>query len=433
MNRHPFVFALLMALGANAPALGQEPNSDPAPTNMSATLEQRAQQVLAVMQGRLPAEQAFAESFRAAVPDAQLTALAEQLVAQNGPLLRVEVVAPFGVDAARIALRYERAVAAGLIQIEQNPPYRVTGFRITAVTPLDDSAQRLLSDFAALPGSSGFGLYRLSAEGPRPILINRPATQFAIGSTFKLWVLEAVADEVAAGNLRWDQVVPLGARSFPSGIMQDWPENAPVTVETLATLMISISDNTATDTLMRLVGREKIAERVIASGHRAPERMLPMLTTWEAFTLKAQTPERISAYAAADRAERTRMLDSLLPAPDVTSNTRPAAIETIEWFASAEDIARVLDMLSNRGDPRILAILGVSPHLPPDAAARFQRIGFKGGSETGVLNLSWLLVGADGQRYVATASWNDPDHALDMQRFELLAMRLIALIPQAAP
>jgi beta-lactamase class A len=220
----------------------------------------------------------------------------------------------------------------------------------------------------------------------------------------------------------------LGKRSFPSGITQDWPDNAPITVETLATLMISLSDNTATDTLMSLAGRERIEARVIASGHETPERMLPMLTTWEAFTLKAQPPERIAAYVAANRAERSALIDALKPASDVTSNSKPASIDSVEWFASANDIARVFDTLRRRKDPRVLAILGVAPHLPPDAAARFARIGYKGGSEPGVLNLSWLLQGKDGQWYVATASWNDPDKPVDQTKFELLAMRLIGLV-----
>ena len=51
---------------------------------------------------------------------------------------------------------------------------------------------------------------------------------------------------------------------------QDWPKGAPVTLHTLATLMISISDNTATDQLIAIVGRDAIAEELRASGHAEP-------------------------------------------------------------------------------------------------------------------------------------------------------------------
>ena len=47
-------------------------------------------------------------------------------------------------------------------------------------------------------------------------------------------------------------------RSLPSGITQDWAPGTPASLEQLATLMISISDNTATDALMGLIGRERL-------------------------------------------------------------------------------------------------------------------------------------------------------------------------------
>lgn len=390
-------------------------------------IESRSADVFLVLQGKRAAAEVFEPAFLSAIPEAQLRQIADGIAAEHGELTGVDEVKPGPNFSGQFLLRFERAVAKVLLQLEPSAPYRIAGLRITAVTPLDDGPPRLLADYVALPGQSGFGLYRLNAEGPLSVLTKGAARQMAIGSTFKLWVLDAVAEDVAAGRLLWDQVVPLGKRSFPSGITQDWPENAPVTVETLATLMISLSDNTATDTLMRLVGRERIAVRVIASGHDEPERMLPMLTTWEAFTLKSQSPERIAAYVAANRAERSALLDALKPAADVTANSRPASILSIEWFASANDVAGVLDALRRRRDPRVLAILGVAPHLPPDAAAQFARIGYKGGSEPGVLNLSWLLQRKDGHWFVATASWNDPDKPVDTQKFELLALRLIGL------
>lgn len=390
-------------------------------------VEARSADVVAVLQGKRPAAEVFSPGFLVAVPEAQLREVADGIAAEHGKLTGADEVKPGPDLSGQFLLRFERAAATTLIQLEPQTPYRVAGLRITSVTPLDDGPPRLLADFAALPGKSGFGLFKLTGKGPQSIL-TQGTGQLAIGSSFKLWVLDAIAEEVAAGRLRWDQVVRLGKRSFPSGITQDWPDDAPLTVETLATLMISVSDNTATDTLMHLVGREKIAARVIASRHSTPEAMLPMLTTWEAFTLKAKPQAEIAAYVASDRSGRAQLLDALKPDRNVTSPDKPASIETVEWFASSEDIARILDTLRQRKDPRVMAILGVAQHLPPDAEARFAIVGYKGGSETGVLNLSWVLQGKDGQWYVATATWNDPDKPLDERRFELLAMRLIALV-----
>lgn len=304
----------------------------------------------------------------------------------------------------------------------------------TSVMPVGDSPAMIAADFAALPGRSGFAIVRLGDEGPQsPILAAHADEQFAIGSTFKLWVLDALAEDIAAGRHRWDEVVQLGPRSLPSGLTQDWPRHAPVTVETLATLMISVSDNTATDTLIRLVGCERVAERLRAAGHSDAARTLPFLTTAESFALKLSPPAVREAYARADEAGRARMLERLdtakiLADADIAAlDAAPTAIDSIEWFASPMDVARVLDSLRRHDDPRVLDILAVAPAMARELRDRYTYVGYKGGSEVGVIALSWLVRRPSGEWLAVTASWNDTRAAVDRQRFGQLAQRLVRL------
>jgi len=216
--------------------------------------------------------------------------------------------------------------------------------------------------------------------------------------------------------------------------MQDWPQQAPVTLQTLATMMISISDNTATDTLMRLLGREAIAAEVVASGHSAPSRMLPMLTTIEAFALKAGDPARAAEYARADDKAQFAMLDRWAPVltrenvdPGRLATPQPLAIDSIEWFASAHDIARILARLRDGGDPAVLQILSVNPSIPEQEATYWDYVGYKGGSESGVLNLSWLLKDKRGRWLAIAATWNNAEKNVDDTKLELLALRLMRM------
>ena len=417
-----------------AVAVATQPSLALAADPAEARLATRAADVVAVMRGEKTAGEVFTTAFNAAVSTEQFATITGQLAAQNGKLIGAEDVRSLGNGAASFSLRYERARATALLQLDGAAPHKVAGFRITGVTPLDDGPQKIVEDFAALPGKSGFALVKLAAAGPETVLAHNPAEQFAIGSAFKLWVLDALAEEVAAGRLKWDQVVRLGTRSLPSGMMQDWPDDAPVTVETLATLMISISDNTATDTLIRLIGRDRIAARVRATGHSEPDRMLPFLTTLEAFALKAGDEARRNGYSGADEAGQARLLSQLDRglSPEkldgrALGGGKPIAIDKIEWFASAQDMAGVLDSLRKRSDPRIRSILAVKPSLGPELRAAFPYAGFKGGSEPGVINLSWLLRNKAGDWYALSASWNDVAAPVDNKRFELLAMRLVAL------
>src|SRR5205085_7243909 len=101
--------------------------------------------------------------------------------------------------------------------------------------------------------------YLVTKNGEALYSLN-PDTALAVGSAFKLGVLKALKDQIDAGTRKWSDVVELQASdiSLPSGTLQIWPVGSPFTLHTLAGLMISISDNTAADMLLKLVGRDKV-------------------------------------------------------------------------------------------------------------------------------------------------------------------------------
>ena len=114
-------------------------------------------------------------------------------------------------------------------------------------------------------------------------------------------------------------------------------------------------------------------------------------------------------------------------------SSSPLEIERIEWFASAADLCRAMDWLRStlvqagqQGRPGldILAInKGLSFRKP-----YWKYIGYKGGSETGVLNLTWLLQKSDGRWYALSTGWNDPHARLDEEKFFGLLQSLIILL-----
>lgn len=423
------MLATILLLACSLPAAAH--------ANESAAIVGRIDDAVAVLRGRQRAEAVFDAVFLATVPPERLADLMRHLEAENGKLMAAEAVAADG-SSATFRLRFVRATASAHLTIAPQPPFKVSGLRIGAAVPIGDTFESIAADFAALPGASGAMVARLG-EGPPQVLFAAHADrQLAVGSAFKLWVLDALAEDVAAGRLRWDQVIRLGARSLPGGLTQDWPPDAPVTVETLATLMMSISDNTATDTLIALIGRDRIGERLRAAGHSHPARMLPLLTTAEAFALKLGPAARRESYARGDDAAQRGLLEGMdapteLASADIAAlAASPVAIDSIEWFASPADLVRVLGALRRREDPRVRAVLGVAPNLDAAQQKRFAYAGYKGGSESGVLSLNWLLRSkAGGEWFAVTASWNDTTKALDNTRLEALAQRLLRLA--AAP
>ena len=108
----------------------------------------------------------------------------------------------------------------------------------------------------------------------------------------------------------------------------------------------------------------------------------------------------------------------------------PRAID-VEWFASAEDIARIFARIQALPDRTALDILAINPSLG-DAGTRWTYAGYKGGSEPGVLNLSWLLQDKAGAWHVLSMGWNNARATVDQQTFALIGQRLLGLVPDAA-
>ncbi|MHA7818310.1 MAG: serine hydrolase [Erythrobacter sp.] len=395
-------------------------------------LEIRSAQVVAVLNGELPAEEVFAESFLAQIPPAQLAAIAQQWIAQYGAALSVESLGNPDANRSALAVRMERAIARGGIAINPADDNRVSELLFQSFEPIDDSAEKIAADLAALPGTTN-ALFSPLGDLDDPVFAHNIDTQLALGSSFKLYVLSALTDAIAHGELSWDTVVPLTNKSFPSGQMQDWPDDSPVTLHTLAVMMISISDNTATDQLIDVLTRERVEAELAASGNTDPSRTIPLLKTRELFGMRGVSEDFLARYRAANDDEQRVMLEaltedevSLEQIQQTFASEVPGAID-IEWFASPRDLAGLLSRISGHASETALGVMSVKPRLSGPSAAPWGYVGFKGGSEPGVLNLTWLLRDEQDRYWIATVGWNNPQAKVETAALEAIAQRIIAL------
>ncbi|MBN8845340.1 MAG: serine hydrolase [Sphingomonadales bacterium] len=423
--------AMLVPVGALAQTA---PNPSDAPKTAT-DFGLRAAQLVDVINGNIAFSAYFAPSFQAAIPEAQFRAMCDGLIAQYGRAVAVEAAVSGDGQSGTLRLRLEKGAASVILDVAKAPDNRVIGLRLTGFTMADDGYARIAGEIAALPGRTGFLVAEIDGTAIRGVASSNADTQFATGSTFKLYILDELAAQVAAGERRWADVVPLTHLSFSSVATANWPKNAPVTLQTLANWMISVSDNGAADTLIHLIGRERIEARMRAAGHAEPSRNIPFLTTVEAFALKGNnfTALRDAFIAGDDRAQR-KLLDSnsqrlvLANVDGVSFGAGPRFIDNLEWFASPNDIARLMVDIRARRSEQAMAAMAINNGLGPEAAEPWRYLGYKGGSENGVLSMS--LLGerrADGRWFVVTASWNNADANVDSVQMVGFVTRLLAL------
>ncbi len=252
-----------------------------------------------------------------------------------------------------------------------------------------------------------------TADECDPLRSRHADDTLAIGSTFKLYVLGATAMFVGLGDFGWNSEITIEEqlKSLPSGTLQDARAGSKVTVRNAAEAMISISDNTATDHLLHFIGRER-AETPVQGIQYVPEASLPLLSTREFFLFKLDlSPNEVATYASGTVPQRRAILDALAgkaPSLEAASTwTQPRYVESIEWFANAHELCQVMKRLNKGPEGQVVAeILSKNPGLPIDREA-FPYVGFKGGSEPGVLQLTWLVRDAAGRGRFIALTLND--------------------------
>lgn len=427
MSRSPFqaLFAALFLLVFAAVAHAEEP---------SAIVKQRSAQLIPLLNGTLKPEDLFAPSFLSAIPSNQFKGLSRQLTDQMGPAKAIESLEMKGPSGATLKIAFDHGSARAEMAVEQAVPNRITGLAITGTEVTGDTLAKVAQDIWALPGQASLAVARLDGPDLTFSIAHKSSQAMGIGSAFKLFLLAELNWEIEHGDRKWSDVVRLDQRSIQTGFLQTWPEGAPITLHTLAALMISQSDNTAADTMLHLLGRERVEGILPAIGIADPARLRPLLATREVALLKAGKDASLGAiWASGSEQQRRALLGRMasIPPEDVDVGkllAAPKAIDTIEWLASTADLVRVMNWLRLHGDKQTIQILGINPGVPPATAQLFSYIGYKGGSETGVMNMTFLLRTKDGRWYSVAGTWNDPAHAVDENRFILLMNRAVTLL-----
>jgi beta-lactamase class A len=399
----------------------------------SAHFRARAEGLIGLFNGKTKAEALFSPAFLSAVPAAQLDSISRQLKGQLGTarsLGKIEAASPTN---GTIFLVFERGTLQLRMNVGTAPPHLIEGLLVTGTQVKGDTLTAVIEEMRKLPGLTSLAVARLGEEAPVTKAAHEAGRPLAIGSTFKLFLLAELSRSIQAGERKWDNVAPLERRSLPSGFLQTWPRGAPMTLYSLAALMISQSDNSATDTLLHLLGRERVEQLLPALGIGAPERNRPFLSTLEAFALKAGTGEAAAGWAGADEAKRRSLLSAYSTlSPEQIDLEKlggpPKQIDMIEWFASAGDLIRTLDWLRRNGGKEAMEILAINPGIGRAAAGELGYLGYKGGSETGVMNMAFLVRNKAGQWHAIAGGWNNKEAAVDEARFVGLMSRAVALL-----
>jgi hypothetical protein len=247
-----------------------------------------------------------------------------------------------------------------------------------------------------------------------------------IGSSFKLFLLKALEDDVAAGRRSWTDIIELREewKSFPSGILQDWNPGSRHSLETMAGLMMSLSDNTATDHIFNTLGTETVRRYF-------PESCRDVINTSQTLKLKFFYPDKAAEFVKADQGRKDailREMDAIVPSTIASYSSiyglkDPVLIDELEWFVSTRKLCETIWSLRESTRIRINPATGLIDK------SEWHIAGFKGGSEPGVLNYTWILQKTPSSPiFTLSCTACNSKKAIDSDAFNLAVTRILNLL-----
>jgi hypothetical protein len=312
---------------------------------------------------------------------------------------------------------------------------------------LQEAADRFVSYY----DQPGLLVARIDEAGQCQTVVGRNEDVLrSTASVFKIWILAGLANALEDRSVFFDDVLPLdGAKQVRGGLLFGEPPGLPLSVDRLASLMMGISDNTATDMLHALVGRDRIDSIHAEYGHSQPNVLAPQLNISEQFHLffSFSEAEALTYVNGTESFQRNFLEDRIGPLGSAETGGGGFFNESLfidgAWRASPKDICGALARHRRHipgSDAQLLVEramqIGVAQ---PNLRERWDRIWYKGGSlDSGtngrlVLTHAWLLERESERPVVVVALANESTGNIDGFDNQSILGRIHELVAELDP
>ena len=254
-------------------------------------------------------------------------------------------------------------------------------------------------------------------------------TPMAIGPAMRIFALGALAEHLNNNALPWSEPVECITNIAPPRFdfdMRSTIEGQTIPARTLARRLMINQDSFAIQAIANFIGPEDFEAFFTLRTTHHP-RLLPFLSARDYLTLRHRAPRRVlENYARADQDERARLLKQLdehHKSPiDPFPGQPPAAVETVGWFASSNDLAILLAelwtlVLSEReADRDARSPLGdilFADNTLPGTRRGWPTSGALVAEENGILTTMWFLEHNSGRRFIVTLIQNNTEKPIE--------------------
>jgi len=302
-------------------------------------------------------------------------------------------------------------------KVTLNKENLIVGFWFGQLNLFNDTLETIVEELKKHEGTLSINIVKNNKDKVFALNETEP---LGVGSAFKLFVLKALNEKIKQKKAKWETVIKTDKNYFslPSGFLQTWEDKSPITLKSLANLMISISDNTATDLLITYLGRDFVEKY-------SPKRVSPFLKTSEMFKLKWGVDKKVTEnFINGSPKEKLQILKDIekFDINKVKFDASPTLISKLEWFISTKELCEVIYDVKDNTALQINTGIGLKKD-------KWNYVGYKGGSEPGVLNLTFLVQKEKiSDYYCVSVTLNNESKEVDQKKIIELVSRLVVLI-----
>ncbi|MFC3832880.1 MULTISPECIES: serine hydrolase [Deinococcus] len=345
----------------------------------------------------------FSNATKTTVDVIEIQEKLEKILQMSGKLLSVE---PSG-DLWRVNFR----TRVLLVRIVVNALMKISDLRVISMMDVCESIDSICDEIRDFGDCVSFSITRNGLE----VQNHRVDSQMQIASLFKLFIAREYLDLKKNYSDFDNRIIKIDSAmvSLQTGILQDFPDKTYINYNMIFNLMLCLSDNTAADMLLDIVGRSSI-EKYLS------ESSIPAMKTRECYVMNTYYEKYADLWFASDYHTRLKVLASTpYDTPSILHFYREMIGTPIGWYSTAKKINNVMSDLIE------CSILGFGKPPIIFDVNRFTFFRYKGGSSPGVYAVSISLKCHSSDLYTMTFILNN---FLSHMDFDTMQRKLIALI-----
>jgi hypothetical protein len=337
--------------------------------------------------------------FLSKLSEQKLIGILDSFKKEEGPCVSIEKI-------DKNNYLYNTGTSQRAMQLYLDSKSKIRGLWFGNTTKYSDPISEVINQLKKLPGEKSLVFIK---NAKYQILSLNESKALSVAGSSDLLILKILKDKITKTKSKWSHKLKLKKelKSIPGGRLFSWPVNSPITLQTLGTMLMGYSDETAFDHLHSFLKRSKIEKLTKANR--------PFLSTSEYYKIRLAGEEE---YLKLSLKEKYKYLKKL-KAKNLAPHNRDNKFSKLGWFFSTSELCKLMNELKS------LSFSEVNKGL--SAVDRYSFSSFKMGRATGILQYTQYFTSKiSNDSYCLSVTWNNPKGKIDPSKIDAIFGRVLS-------